>query len=93
MTGGWSESNDFLPKIFLQPTRRAEKKIHILGVEKNLTFLSANLLSNIQTLVNPDLYVKTTCLNLSQCLSTFIVAMEVSGSVSIGLTDVKSTIF
>ncbi len=32
--------------------------------------LSANLLSNIQTLINPDLYVKLTNLNFSQCLST-----------------------
>ncbi len=38
--------------------------------------LSANLLSNIQTLINPDLYVKTTYLNFSQHLSTFIVARD-----------------
>ena len=38
--------------------------------------LSANLLSNIHTLINPDLYVKRTYLNFSQRLLTFIVARE-----------------
>ena len=34
--------------------------------------LSANLLSDIHMLINPNLYVKTTYLNLSQRLSMFI---------------------
>ncbi len=40
----------------------------------------ANLLSNIQALINPDLYVKTTYLTFSQHLSTFINVYCCKGS-------------